>query len=296
MRVMLTGGAGDLATVLAPLLEQRGALPLRLDILPPRDGRGVYLAGSVLDRACLARVLRGVDCMVHIAAWHGVHETMRRKDVYAFWELNVTGTFQVFEAAARAGVNQVVYLSSTSVRHRESIYGHTKVLGEEIARTYARRHAMQVVILQPRGFIPYWNRATYASFVEWAQWFWRGAVHIDDVAQAVLKSLDLLATTPLEPALSLVVDGAYDYTDDDLQHWDCQGPGSTFRKYYPQYYDLAVRYGLDPAQKPHKLDMRATQQWLGYAPRYSLRHLLEELAHYGAAGPPAPFTGHGGRS
>src|SRR5262245_48115750 len=161
MRVMLTGGAGDLGTVLAPLLEQHGDLAVRLDILPPRDGYGVYVAGSVLDRACLARVLHGIDCIVHIAAWHGVHETMRRKDVYAFWELNVTGTFQLFEAAARAGVDKMVYLSSTSVRHRESIYGHTKVLGEEVAQTYARRHGMQVVILRPRGFIPHWNRETY---------------------------------------------------------------------------------------------------------------------------------------
>jgi len=290
MRIMLTGGAGDLGTVLTPLLEQRGDLPLRLDIVPPRDQHGVYLPGSVLDRSCLARVLYGVDCVVHIAAWHGVHESMRRKDVYAFWDLNVTGTFQVFEAAARAGVDKIIYLSSTSVRNRDSIYGHTKVLAEEIAQTYARRHAMRVVILRPRGFIPHWNRAAYASFVEWAQWFWRGAVHIDDVAQAVLKSLDLLATTPLGQPLVLVVDGAYDYTDDDVQHWDNQGPGSTFRKYYPQYYELAVRYGLDPAQKPYKLDITMTRQWLGYEPHYSLRNLLEELARYGSAGPPAPFA------
>jgi nucleoside-diphosphate-sugar epimerase len=289
MRILLTGGAGDLGTVLAPLLEQRGDLPLRLDLVPPREPYGVYVAGSILERSCLARVLHGVDAVVHIAAWHGVHETRRHKDAYAFWELNVTGTFQVFEAAARAGIHQVIYLSSTSIRHRDSLYGHTKVLGEELAQTYARRHGMRVVILRPRGFIPHWNRAVYGSFVEWAQWFWGGAVHIDDVAQAVLNSLDLLATTPLEQALTLVVDGAYDYTDDDLQHWDCQGPGSTFRQYYPQYYDLAVRYGLDPTRKPFKLDTTSTRQWLGHAPHYSLKNLLDELARYGPAGPPAPF-------
>jgi nucleoside-diphosphate-sugar epimerase len=114
-------------------------------------------------------------------------------------------------------------------------------------------------------------------------------VHIDDVAQAVLKSLDLLAAKTLEGDLVLVVDGAYDYTDEDLCQWDHAGPGSTFRKYYPQYYDLAVRYGLAPAAKPHKLDSAATQHWLGYVPRYSLKNLLEELDRYGTAGPPPPF-------
>jgi nucleoside-diphosphate-sugar epimerase len=288
MRVLLTGGAGDLGMVLTPALEQRGDVPVRLDVVPPSDRRGVYVAGSVLDRSCLASTLHGVDCVVHIAAWHGIHETTGQKDAYDFWELNVSGTFHVFEAAARAGVKRVVFISSSSVRHRYSVYGHTKVLGEEIAHTYARRHGMQVVTLRPRGFIPHWNRATYTSFIDWAQWFWRGAVHIDDVAQAVLQSLDLLTTTALERDLVLVVDGAYDYTDEDLQHWDRHGPGSTFRRYYPQYYDLAVRHGLDPTVRPHPLDITATRQWLGYAPYYSLRNLLEELERYGSAGPPAP--------
>jgi nucleoside-diphosphate-sugar epimerase len=288
VRVLLTGGAGDLGTVLTPALEHQGATAVRLDIVPPADHRGVYVAGSVLDRSCLNAALSGVDAIVHIAAWHGIHETSGRKAAYDFWDLNVTGTFNVFEAAARAGVKQVVFISSTSIRNRYSLYGHTKVLGEEIAHTYAVRHAMQVVTLRPRGFIPHWNRVTYASFIEWAQWFWRGAVHIDDVTQAVLKSLDLLARSALQRDLVLVVDGAYDYTDEDLQQWDCHGPGTTFRKYYPQYYDLAVRHGLDPATKPHKLEMTATQQWLGYVPRYSLRHLLEELERYGPAGPPGP--------
>jgi hypothetical protein len=38
--------------------------------------------------------------------------------------------------------------------------------------------------------------------------------------------------------------------DADLADWDADGPGSTFKKYYPEYYDLALSYGLDPALKP----------------------------------------------
>jgi nucleoside-diphosphate-sugar epimerase len=288
MNILLTGGSGDLATALTPALEARGDTPLRLDVVAPRDQRGVFLPGSVLDRPGLRRALEGVDGVVHIAAWHGIHEATKQRDVYAFWDLNVTGTFNVFEAAARAGISKVVYLSSTSVRSRDSLYGHTKVLGEEIARTYAARHAMQVIMLRPRGFIPQWNRSVYASFVEWAQWFWRGAVHIDDVVQAVLQSLDVLQTQALQAPLTLVVDGAYEYTDDDLDHWDAAGPGSTFRKYYAAYETLARQYGLAPEDKPYKYDIAETQQWLGYAPRYSLRHLLEALERYGPDGPPPP--------
>jgi nucleoside-diphosphate-sugar epimerase len=295
VKIVLTGGSGDLGTLLTPKLEARGDMPVWLDIAPPRDRHGRYVAGSVLDRAGLAAWLTAVDCVVHIAAWHGVHEGPSpplqplRKDVYAFWDLNVTGTFNVFEAAVQAGVANIIYLSSTSVRNREGVYGHTKVLGEEIARTYTGRHAMNVVILRPRGFIPHWNRTVYASFVEWLQWFWRGAVHIDDVAAAVVQSIDLLARTRLEAPLVLSVDGAYEYTDDDLAHWDAQGPGSTFRRYYGAYEDLVRCYGLAPEDKPFKYDLSETRRWLGYTPRYSLLDALRELERYGPAGPPPPY-------
>jgi nucleoside-diphosphate-sugar epimerase len=197
----------------------------------------------------------------------------------------------VFEAAHRAGVRQVVYLSSTSVRNRTSLYGHSKVLGEEIAGTYVTRHGMHVVTLRPRGFIPHWNRTVYASFIEWLRWFWGGAVHIDDVAQAVIQSLDLLAENLLERHLVLVVDGAYEYSEADVAAWDRDGPGSTFKKYYAPYVDLALCYGLKPEEKPTLYDISETRTWLGYVPRYSLRHALEDLTRYGPAGPPRPSGG-----
>lgn len=289
MRVLLTGGAGDLGYTLSKLLIAQGDTPVRLDVRPPADSNGVYVAGSILDRALLAEVMKDIDCVVHIAAWHGVHEFRREKDVYDFWDLNVTGTFYVFEAAAQAGIKQVVYISSTSIDERNGVYGHTKVLGEEIARTYAARHKMNVITLRPRAFIPYWNRVVYNSYVEWAKWFWSGAVHINDVTQATLQSINLLKKQPtLNENIVLPIDGAYDYSYSDLAAWDKDGSGSTFRKYYPEHYEIVLRYGLDPAQRPEKLDMQITQRWLGYTPTYSLRNLLQELAQYGEGGPPAP--------
>jgi hypothetical protein len=65
-----------------------------------------------------------------------------------------------------------------------------------------------------------------------------------------------------------------------------EGPGSTFRKYYPEYYDLALSYGLDPAFKPTRLDISETVRWLGYKPAYSLANLLSELGAFGDSGPP----------
>jgi nucleoside-diphosphate-sugar epimerase len=289
MNILLTGGSGDLGSVLARDLAHRGDLPVCMDILPPRNPQhGVFTRGSILNRGLLDKSMQGIDCVVHIAAWHGIHLVTQHKNVNDFWDLNVTGTFNVFQAAADQGIRKIIYISSTSALDRFGVYGHTKLLGEEIALTYHERHQMDVITLRPGAFIPYWNRHVYASFADFAKWYWKGAVHINDVAQAVIKSIDLLATGVLESNLTLFVDGKYEYTPHDLQNWDADGIGTTFDKVYAPYADVAARFGLDPAQKPEVFDTEPTRKWLGYEPTYSPLNLLQELNVFGIDGPPPP--------
>jgi len=147
---------------------------------------------------------------------------------------------------------------------------------------------MNVITLRPRAFIPPYNTAVYSNFVDWAKWFSKGAVHISDVAQAVIKSIELLSSGEhqlKDAPVFLTVDGAYQYTVEDLENWDEDGPGSTFRKHYKPFYDLAVEVGLDPGLKPTRLDISETERVLNYRPLYSMKTLLMELRQYGAAGP-----------
>lgn len=286
MKILLTGGSGDLGTVLAPQLSQRGDIPVVFDIRPPQTKTAVFHSGSILNRDQLTAVMRGVDKVVHIAAWHGIHAVRGEKDVYDFWDLNVTGTMNVLETAVCANVQHIVHISSTSVDEWPGIYGSSKIMAEELVRTYAARHGLNAIILRPRAFIPYWNKATYANYIEWAKWFWKGAVHIDDVAQATLQSIDLLANKTLTTPPVLVIDGAYDFSATDLADWDADGAGSTFARVYPEYTELIARYDLNPAVKPRPLDISEMRRLLGYQPQYSLRHLLQELNQYGLDGPP----------
>lgn len=301
MRVFLTGGAGDLGHLLCRSLRGMGHTPVVFDLCKPKEGTGEetcnalgvpateFIEGSILDRLQLKTALQGTDVVVHIAAWHGIHEFRKEKDVYDFWDLNVGGTFNVFQAAAENGIKKIIFISSTSISERFGIYGHTKVLGEEIADAYAFRHGMRVITLRPRAFIPPWNRTVYSNFIEWARWFAKGAVHISDVAQSVIKSIELLSSNTEffeeNAPICLTVDGKYEFTDEDLASWDADGPGSTFRKHYGQFYDLAVRVGLDPTLKPTKLDIARTIEVLNYRPLYSMKTLLMELRQYGADGP-----------
>lgn len=290
MKIILTGGSGDLGQTLVPRLIDKGDIPVILDIRAPMNLKqeGLFIQGSILDRPELKEFFRGCDCIVHIAAWHGIHESGGAKNAYDFFDLNVRGTFEVFEAAAAVGINKIIYISTTSVHRPDTLYGRSKILAEHIAEDYWKHSNMNVITLRPRGFIPFWNRDVYTNYSDWARWFWQGAVHIDDVASAVMLSLDLISRQQLEQHLILTLDSAYEYTEADLDHWDADGAGSTFKKHYSEYYDLALSYRLDPASKPTRLDISETVRWLGYKPSYGLARLLSELAAYGDSGPPRP--------
>jgi nucleoside-diphosphate-sugar epimerase len=233
MNILLTGGAGDLGLLLAHDLDKNNDNPVRVDVrVPINPQRGSFIKGSILERELLKSSMKDIDCVVHIAAWHGFHLVSGQKNVYDFWDLNVNGTFNVFQTALEQGINKVIYISSTSVLDRFGVYGHTKVLGEEIALAYQKRHHMQVLTLRPGAFIPYWNKNVYSTFQEFALWYWKGAVHIQDVKQAVLKSIQLLSEKEIGEIPPLFIDGKYEYTAQDLQNWDAEGKGTSFRKYY----------------------------------------------------------------
>lgn len=292
MRVLLTGGAGDLGQMLVKALAARGDTPVVLDVRSPKLSLGEFFKGSILDRSTLAQCLVNIDCVVHIAAWHGIHEIPgpRQKNVYEFWDLNITGTFYIFEAAHQAGITNLVYISSTSrLFELDTIYGQSKLLGEEIAQGYQTRHGFNVITLRPRAFIPFWNRETYSGFIAWAKYFWGGATHIQDVTQGVLKSISLLSTNTLTDMPRLTLDSSYEYSENDFETWDAAGPGSTFNRIYPEYVEIAREYELDISQMPNRLGSASAREKIGYAPAYSLQTLLAEIAKYGDAGPPSPF-------
>src|SRR5579863_7039697 len=173
MKILLTGGSGDLGRTLVPRLLKRGDTPVVLDIRAAVDlPRGaVFIQGSVLDRSSLREHLRGCDCIVHIAGWHGIHEDRGVKGADDFFDLNVRGTFEVIAAAALVGIDKIIYISTTSIRRPDTLYGRSKILAERIAEDYARYDNMNVITLRPRGFIPYWNHNVYSKYSDWARWF-----------------------------------------------------------------------------------------------------------------------------
>src|SRR5207249_6776212 len=81
-----------------------------LDRTPSPFTSGV---GSIGDRGCVRQCVRGVDAVIHAATLHKPHvATHARQD---FVDTNVTGTLNLLEEAAAAGVGAFVFTSTTSV-------------------------------------------------------------------------------------------------------------------------------------------------------------------------------------
>jgi len=277
-RVLITGGSGDLGERLVPLLSNGGYLTTNLDPRPPLNAASQTVAGSILDRGLVSELVAQTDVIIHIAAWHGYHAFTGARTAHEFWDLNMTGTFNLLEAASRHSVSRFLFISSTSVDEWPELYGTTKVLGEQLCRAYSERFGMAILCLRPRAFIPWRNTTVYSSFEDWAAWFMKGAVNVDDVAQAVMLGCKVISSAP-SPLFDVVeLDGKRELSDSDLVDWRDHGGKATLTKIFPEFEREIENASFVPLEPPQYKDSRAANRLLGYTPSYGLRELLAEYS------------------
>jgi uronate dehydrogenase len=187
-RILLTGAAGYLGSVLRPALREIAPSVRLTDVVPLKEKTVYgeeYVHADLADVAQMHSVMRDVDAVVHLG---GV-------SVEAPWQpilqANIIGTYNVFEAARQAGVRRVVYASSHHAigfyrRERkvgpdepvrpDSRYGVSKVFGEAVGRLYADKYGMSVVAQRigvarpepqnPRGLIAWLSERDYVQLTQ----------------------------------------------------------------------------------------------------------------------------------
>lgn len=278
-QVLVTGGNGDLGRLLAPKLQSHGMRVHSLDPAGDAPQNVEHIRGSILDRELLQRVTRGIDLVVHVAAWHGFHAFTASKTNTEFWDLNMTGTFNLLEACVASGIRKFVFISSSSVDEWPEMYGVTKVLGEQLCRAYVERGSLEVISLRPRAFIPWWNKVVYASKDEWASWFARGAVHIADVAEATrLSCLVLLDSSDVRLYEACEIDGKHDFSQQELAEWRQAGGRSLLKRRFPEFESFIDDATFIPDDPPTYKDISQAQRILGYTPSYGFYELLKEMS------------------
>src|SRR5215213_3493920 len=114
LTVAVTGPTGDLGIAIVNALERSRAVKsiigmARRPFDPGERGwkKTEYRQGDVTDPASVRELVKGADVVVHLA-----FAILSASD--ATRELNVTGSHNVFEAAAKAGVERICYASSVA--------------------------------------------------------------------------------------------------------------------------------------------------------------------------------------
>ena len=166
-RIVVTGGSGKAGRAVVGDLREHGYEVLNVDRVPSAESSSPdapipLLAADVTDFGQALEALSGADAVVHLAAipspGHATPDTVFRT--------NVTSTHAVFAAAARLGLERVVWASSETTLglpfdtppdyapvdeahvRPETSYALSKVLGEEMARQFSRWSGIPIVGLR----------------------------------------------------------------------------------------------------------------------------------------------------
>jgi nucleoside-diphosphate-sugar epimerase len=170
MRVLVTGSAGHLGEALVRALRD-----LQYDVVSLDIAASPFTTetGSITDRSCVERCMVGVQAVFHAATLHKPHvATHSRQD---FVDTNISGTLNLLEEAAKAGVNSFVYTSTTSVfgdalvppagapaawvteevnPRPKNIYGVTKAAAEDLCQLFSRNNGFACIVLRTSRFFP----------------------------------------------------------------------------------------------------------------------------------------------
>lgn len=166
MNYLITGGAGFIGSHISRALVEQGATVRILDNFSSgkRDNlKGLdveIIEGDLRDASRVAEAVRGIDVIFHEAAFVSVPESMEKPQ--ECFDINVSGTSILFEAARQAGVQRAVIASSAAVYgdstamplvedtplKQLSPYASSKRIDEKYAELYTNYFGFEVAALR----------------------------------------------------------------------------------------------------------------------------------------------------
>jgi UDP-glucose 4-epimerase len=296
MTLLVTGSAGHVGEALVRTLRDSRHEVVGIDVL---DSPYTTSVGSVTDRPFVRRCMAGVRAVFHAAALHKPHvATHSRQD---FVDVNVTGTLNLLEEAAAAGVDCFVFTSTTSVFGDalappagapaawvtedvvpvpKNIYGVTKAAAEDLCQLFHRNKGLACLVLRTSRFFPEEDddknvRDAYPDDNVKANEYLFRRVDIQDVVDAHLlawrrasligfRKYIISATTPFHP--------------EDLSELRVDA-SRVVRLRVPGYEAEYARLGwrMFPSIGRVYINQRARKE-LGWQPRYDFKSILDRLA------------------
>jgi dihydroflavonol-4-reductase len=147
MRAFVTGGTGFIGSRVVKRLRDRGDDVVVLARSPDKASGldAEVVQGDLGDADAIRRGVEGCQAVFHIAADYRVGmPKSKREEMY---DANVRGTERVLDAAAAAGVERIVYVSTVNA------FGNTN--GRTVDESYSRDEG--------DGFVSYYDETKYAA-------------------------------------------------------------------------------------------------------------------------------------
>ncbi len=168
-KVVVTGGAGFIGSQLVKSLVSKDYDVVVLDDLSTGHADSVcpgarLVIGSVTSLPVVEDVIKGAYVVFHLAAIASVTKSVA--DPITTFKVNVGGTVNILDAAKNAGVNKVVFVSSSSVYGNGtgngngwiqsesnkpeplSPYALSKLIGEQYCDLYSKLYGLSTVCLR----------------------------------------------------------------------------------------------------------------------------------------------------
>lgn len=166
MKYLVTGGAGFIGSHITRALLAQGETVRIFDNFSSGKEDNLkgldveIIKGDLRDASRVAEAVRGVNVIFHEAAFVSVPESMEKPQ--ECFDVNVTGTSNLFEAARKAGVQRIVTASSAAVYgdseamplvedtplKQLSPYASSKRVGEMYAELYTNSFGLEVAALR----------------------------------------------------------------------------------------------------------------------------------------------------
>jgi nucleoside-diphosphate-sugar epimerase len=248
--LMAAGYRVRMADVIAPSESFPGAEFVRCDTRSPQD---------------VEAAVAGCDAVVHLAAWHCAHvPPVSDATIFA---VNVDGTFYVLEACVKHHVKTVVYASSMAYGHG-SVYSVTKVIGEDLCRTFHHRTSNPIALLRYHDFVP-------KSYLAFGEKLLRNGVDARDVAasnvacvRAGLEKKYGLFRTIVHTNHHMPTEVVADFRTHGAAWCEKQVPGSAA---------LIEQYKLGLPERVEQHDLSEAASVLNWEPKVSFLTFLEDL-------------------
>ncbi len=217
-KIAVTGGSGKAGRIVVHDLAERGHEVLNIDLVPSEESYSpeapipflradVTDFGQALEALSGGDTLPGIETVVHLAAIPSpAHATANQ-----IFATNANSTHAVFAAAQRLGLERIVWASSETTLglpfatapeyapvdephlRPETSYALSKVVGEELARTFSRWSGIPIVGLRFSNVMVRADYERFAAFQDDPQlrkWNLWGYVDESHVAESVRCALE----------------------------------------------------------------------------------------------------------